>query len=136
MFLILPHQCCYLPECFGHYLQLLPILKNLRDLLRYSWGTTALSHMYYDLHVACIGGSRICSCLFVLDVCVFSCLHLTILLPLNVLTFALGRFGLMSSECFLTLLLTIYAPLALDLEDFWLDREPHGGTRFSEWVSL
>ena len=34
------------------YLQLLPILKNLIDLPRYSWGTITLSHMYSGLDVA------------------------------------------------------------------------------------
>ena len=34
------------------YLQLLPVLKNLRDMLRYSWGTTALCHMYSGLDMA------------------------------------------------------------------------------------
>ena len=42
--------------------------------------------MYSGMDMACRGGSRLCSCLFVLDVNVFSCLYLTSLLVLIVLT--------------------------------------------------
>ena len=47
------------------FLQLLPILRNLRDLPKYSWGIAAFTHMYTSLDTACIGGSWIiaaCSC--------------------------------------------------------------------------
>ena len=56
------------------YLRLLPILRDLRSLSRYSWGTIAFAYMYSGLDLACRGRSRICSCLFVLDVSVISCL--------------------------------------------------------------
>ena len=35
------------------YLQLLPVLRNLRDLPRYSWGIATFSHIYFSLDVAC-----------------------------------------------------------------------------------
>ena len=46
------------------FLQLLPVLRNLRDMSKYSWGTTAFTHMYTDLDTACRGGSWICSYFF------------------------------------------------------------------------
>ena len=52
------------------FLQMLPILRNLRDLSKYSWVTIAFAHTYTGLDTACRGGSRICSCLFMLDVSV------------------------------------------------------------------
>ena len=56
------------------FLRLLPILRDLRSLPKYSWGTIAFAYMYSGLDLACRGRSRICSCLFVLDVSVISCL--------------------------------------------------------------
>ena len=56
------------------YLRLLPVLRDLRSLSRYSWGTAAFAYMYSGLDFACRGHSQICSYLFVLDVSVISCL--------------------------------------------------------------
>ena len=67
------------------YLQLLPILRNFRDFPKYYWDAAAFSHMYSSLDVACRGVSRICSCLFVLDVSAIFLPLLTALLVLNVL---------------------------------------------------
>ena len=76
------------------FLKLLPVLKDLRSLSRYSWGTVAFAYMYSGLNLACRGRSRIYSCLFVLDVSViFYPLVLTILF-LEVLTFSLTGLGL------------------------------------------
>ena len=52
------------------FLKLLPVLKDLRSLSRYNWGTATFAYMYSGLDLACRGHSRICSCLFVLDVSV------------------------------------------------------------------
>ena len=60
----------FLNDSSTGFLQLLPVLRNLRDLSKYSWGTAAFAHTYTGLDAACSGGSWNCSCVFVLDVSV------------------------------------------------------------------
>ena len=60
----------FLNDSSTGFLQLLPVLRNLRDLSKYSSGTTAFAHTYTGLDTAYSGGSRNCSCVFVLDVSV------------------------------------------------------------------
>ena len=81
------------------FLQLLPILKNLRDLSKYSWGTAAFAHMYTSLDTACRGGSRVCSFMFALDVSVIHYFFYYFIFKRSD-SFLLGRFEVMSLGCF------------------------------------
>ena len=76
--------------------------------MKYSWGTAAFAYMYSSLDLACRGHSQICSCLFVLDVSVISCLLVLSILFSKILTLSFDRFGLMSSGYFLALLSIIH----------------------------
>ena len=83
------------------FLQLLPILRDLRSLPKYSWGTIAFAHIYSSLDRACRGHSRIFSCLFVLDVSVISPFLDCLIYFGCSESFLLDRFGPTSSGCFL-----------------------------------
>ena len=70
LFFYLLSAIIFLNDSRTGLLQLLPILRNLRDLSKYSWGAVAFSHTYTGLDTACSRGSGNCSCVFVLDVSV------------------------------------------------------------------
>ena len=99
------------------YLRFLPVLRDLRSLSRYSWGTAAFAYMYSGLDLACRGCSRIYSCLFMLDVSVIFSSGLDHFIFGGPDSF-FDRFGLMSSGYFLTLLLSFHlrvgSPVFLD----------------------
>ena len=75
MLFVLSFEHCYLSERLGHwFFEVIARSEGSEEpfevQLGYSRGTAAFAYMYSGLDLACRGRSRICSCLFVLDVSV------------------------------------------------------------------